>query len=78
MIRRGPRKPPAAALVRAARARPASRELVGHTLEAIALRLHQIAATVSLLAEGQEPPMSHALSLVEASLLDVEARLEEL
>jgi hypothetical protein len=47
-------------------------------LEAIVLRIHQIALTAGLLAAGQEPPVSHALYLVEESLLEVEARLERL
>ena len=49
--------------------------------EAIALRIHQIAAVVGMLARGQEQnadPLSHALYLVEADLLDVETRLESL
>jgi hypothetical protein len=49
--------------------------------EAIALRIHQIAATVGMLAEGQArdaEPLSHALYLVEACLVEVEARVEGL
>jgi hypothetical protein len=46
--------------------------------EAIALRVHQIAAAASVIAEGQEPPLSHAIYLLEASLLDVEERVEGL
>ena len=49
--------------------------------EALALRLHQIAAVVGMLARGQEQnpdPLSHALYLVEADLLDVEGRVESL
>ena len=49
--------------------------------EALALRIHQIAAVVGMLARGQEQnadPLSHALYLVEADLLDVETRVEGL
>ena len=46
--------------------------------EAIALRVHQIAATASVVAAGQEAPLSHALYLIEASLLDVEERVGRL
>jgi hypothetical protein len=46
--------------------------------EAIALRLHQIAAAAGVIAEGQDPPLSHAIYLLEALLLDVEQRLEKL
>ena len=46
--------------------------------EAIALRIHQIAATAGIIAEGQEEPLSHALYLIEESLLDVEERVERL
>ena len=49
-----------------------------HDPEAIALRIHQIAATAGVLAAGQEPPLSHALYLIEETLLDVEERVEEL
>jgi len=50
--------------------------------EAIALRIHQIAATAAVLAEAAALPdphgeqLSHALYLIEASLLDVEGRVE--
>jgi len=50
-------------------------------LDAIALRVHQIAAMVGMLAEGQErgsEAMSHTLYLIEECLLDVEARVEGL
>ncbi len=50
-------------------------------LDAIALRVHQLAAIVGMLARGQErecAPLSHALYLVEACLLDVETRVEAL
>jgi hypothetical protein len=48
-------------------------------LEAIALRIHQIAATLGLLAEGQhEPNLSHTLYLIEQCLLETEARLAAL
>jgi hypothetical protein len=46
--------------------------------EAIALRVHQLAAAAGVMAESQEPPLSHAIYLLEASLLDVEQRLEGL
>ena len=49
--------------------------------EALALRIHQIAAAVGMLARGQEQgceTLSHALYLVEADLLDVEERVESL
>ena len=49
-----------------------------HDPEAIALRIHQIAATAGVLAAGLEPPLSHALYLIEETLLDVEERVEEL
>ena len=49
-----------------------------HDPEAIALRIHQIAATAGVLAAGQEPPLSHALYFIEESLLDIEERVEEL
>ena len=50
-------------------------------LDALALRVRQLAAMVGMLARGQErecEPLSHALYLVEADLLDVEARVEAL
>ena len=43
--------------------------------EAIALRIHQIAAVAAAIAEAQEEPLSHALYLIEESLLEVEASL---
>ena len=46
--------------------------------EAIALRIHQIAATAGVMAAGQDAPLSHALYLIEASLLDVEERVDRL
>ena len=46
--------------------------------EAIALRVHQIAATAGVMAAGQQAPLSHALYLIEESLLDVEERVERL
>ncbi len=46
--------------------------------EAIALRVHQLAAMVGVLAAGQDEPLSHALHLVEECLLDVEMRVEGL
>jgi hypothetical protein len=50
-------------------------------LDALALRVHQLAAVVGMLARGQErecEPLSHALYLVEADLLEVERRVERL
>ena len=54
-----------------------------HDPEAIALRVRQIAATAAVLAEAavsevDGEALSHALYLVEACLLDVEERVEEL
>ena len=52
--------------------------------EAIALRIHQIAATAGALAEAAAAPdpdceqLSHALYLIEENLLDVEKRVESL
>ena len=46
--------------------------------EAIALRVHQIAATAGVIAAGLGEPLSHALYLLEESLLDVEQRVERL
>jgi hypothetical protein len=52
--------------------------------EAIALRIHQIAATAGALAEAAAAPdpdgeqLSGALYLIEACLLDVEQRVERL
>ncbi len=46
--------------------------------EAIALRIHQIAATAGALAGAQAEPLSHALFLIEETLLDVEQRIERL
>ena len=47
-------------------------------VEAIALRVHQIAATAGVIAAEQAEPLSHALYLIEESLLDVERRVERL
>jgi hypothetical protein len=56
-----------------------SRQHLDDRLEAIALRLHQIAATLGLLAEGQdESNLSHTLYFIEQSVLDVEASLADL
>lgn len=55
-----------------------SREDLERDLEAIALRIRQISALAGVLAEGQEDPLSHALHLIEESLLEAEARLERL
>ena len=49
-----------------------------HDPEAIALRVHQIASVVGVLAAGQDEPLSHALYLIEECLLDVETRVESL
>jgi len=49
--------------------------------EAIALRIHQIAATAGVLAEaqaGESEPLSHALYLIEETLLEVEQRVERM
>jgi hypothetical protein len=46
--------------------------------EAIALRIHQIAAVAGVLAEGQDAPLSHALHLISESLLDVGERVDRL
>jgi hypothetical protein len=52
--------------------------------EAIALRIHQIAATAGALAVAATVPdpdgeqLSHALYLIEETLLDVEQRVERL
>ena len=54
----------------------------GEDPEAIALRIHQIAATAGVLAvaaarlDGHGEPLSHALYLIEETLLDVEQRVE--
>lgn len=47
-------------------------------VEAIALRIHQIAATAGVIAEHQDEPLSHALYLIEECLLEVEDRVEAL
>jgi hypothetical protein len=52
--------------------------------EAIALRIHQIAATAGALAvaaaplNDHGPSLSHALYLIEENLLEVEQRVERL
>jgi hypothetical protein len=52
--------------------------------EAIALRIHQIAATAGALAvaaaplNDHGPSLSHALYLIEETLLEVERRVERL
>ena len=52
--------------------------------EAIALRIHQIAATAGVLAvaavrlDDHGGSLSHALYLIEETLLEVEARVERL
>ena len=47
-------------------------------VEAIALRIHQIAATTGVIAEHQDEPLSHTLYLIEECLLEVEDRVEAL
>lgn len=55
-----------------------------HDPEAIALRIHQVAATSGALAvvaaqlDDHGESLSHALHLIEECLLDVEARVEGL
>ena len=55
-----------------------------HDPEAIALRIHQIAATAGVLAgaarrlDDDGPALSYALYLIEECLLDVQERVEEL
>ena len=46
--------------------------------EAIALRIHQIAAAAGVIAGSQDEPLSHALFLIEESLLEVEQRVYRL
>ena len=52
--------------------------------EVIALRIHQIAATAGVLAvaaarlDDHGPSLSHALYLIEETLLEVEERVERL
>jgi hypothetical protein len=71
---------PGAMAVRKARPRSQQHE----DPEAIALRIHQIAATAGVLAEDAArlddhgPPLSHALNLIEQTLLEVEERVEHL
>ena len=43
--------------------------------EAIALRIRQIASAACVIAEAQAEPLSHALYLIEESLLEVEERV---
>lgn len=43
--------------------------------EAIALRIHQIAAVAGAIAGSQDEPLSHALYLIKESLLEVEGRV---
>ena len=57
---------------------PTARRSTVQASEAIALRVHQIAATAGVMAAGQDAPLSHALYLIEESLLDVEERVERL
>jgi hypothetical protein len=55
-----------------------------HDPEAIALRIHQVAATAGALADAAAVPdpdgeqLSHALYLIEETLLEVEQRVERL
>jgi len=46
--------------------------------EATALHIHQIAAVASAIAGSQDEPPSHALYLIEESLLEVEGRVYRL
>lgn len=50
----------------------------GDEAEAIALRIRQIASAAGIIADTQEERLCHAISLIEASLLDVEQRVERL
>ena len=45
-------------------------------VEAISLRIHQIAAVAGVIAEHQDAPLSHALYLIEETLLEVEKRVD--
>jgi coenzyme F420-reducing hydrogenase alpha subunit len=58
---------------------PSTHELAAQdVVEAISLRIHQIAATAGVIAERlDDEPLSHVLYLIEECLLDVEARVEE-
>ena len=47
-------------------------------VDAIALRIHQIAAMAGVIAEHQDEALSHALYLIEECLLEVEDRVEAL
>ena len=47
-------------------------------VDAIALRIRQIAATAGVIAEHQDEPLSHTLYLIEECLLEVEDRVEAL
>ena len=55
-----------------------------HDPEAIALRVHQLASTAGVLAvaagrlDAEGLALSHALYLIEETLLEVEERVEEL
>jgi hypothetical protein len=66
----------------ARKARPRSQQ--EEDPEAIALRIHQVAATAGVLAQVAErlddhgQPLSHALYLIEETLLEVEERIERL
>ena len=46
--------------------------------EAIALKIRQIASVAGIIAESQEERLSHAIYLIEASLLEIEQRVERL
>ena len=64
------------------KARPRSQQ--DENPETIALRIHQIAATAGVLAEAavrlddRGQSLSHALYLIEETLLEVEERVEQL
>jgi hypothetical protein len=47
-------------------------------VDAIALRIRQIAAAAGVIAEHQDEALSHALYLIEECLLEVEDRVEAL
>jgi hypothetical protein len=53
-------------------------ERVRDALEGIALRIHQISAAAGVMAASQAEPLSHALFLIEESLLEVEERVNRL
>ena len=68
--RRAPSAPPG----------PSAEELAARdVIEAIGLRIHQIAATAGVIAERlEDEPLSHVRYLIEECLLDVETRVKQL